>query len=168
MNTRLGAGFAALLAGTALLAGCSSTAGGDTPSSIKPLEFRLVTSSVDGACDVPALTTAGAGRACDTAGTITYELGSSLGTVTPTSVTSPTDQGSAHSVILELSTADSSTLGTVSGGAIGKNLAILLDGRVLSAPLVAAPITTSPLALAFGSASQAEQTAAAIKGAGTP
>jgi preprotein translocase subunit SecD len=168
MNTRLGIRSAALLAGIALLAGCSGTPGGDTPSSVKPLEFRLVTSSVDGTCDAPALTTDGAGRACDTAGTITYELGRSLGTVTPTSVTSPTDQASTHSVILELSTADTSTLGTVSGGAVGKKLAILLDGRVLSAPLVAAPITTSPLTLAFGSASQAAQTAAAIKGPETP
>ncbi|QNE45794.1 hypothetical protein F1C58_01955 [Glaciihabitans sp. INWT7] len=168
MNTRFGVRSGALFAGVLLLTGCTSAAGGDTPSSVKPLEFRLVTSSVDGACDARALTSHDPGTACNMAGTITYELGESLGAVTPTSVTSPTGQGSANSVVLELSTADTSTLGTVSGGAVGKKLAILLDGRVLSAPLVAAPITAGPLTLAFASASEAEQTAAALKGTETP
>lgn len=84
------------------------------------------------------------------------------------SVTLSKDQGSAHSVILVLNQADTSTLGNVSGDAIDKNLAIVLDGRVLSAPLVKAPITTSPLTLAFGSASEAKQTAADLSASATP
>ena len=67
-----------------------------------------------------------------------------------------------------LNQADTSTLGNVSGDAIDKNLAIVLDGRVLSAPLVKAPITTSPLTLAFGSASEAKQTAADLTASATP
>ena len=64
--------------------------------------------------------------------------------------------------------ADTDTLGNVSGKAIDKNLAILLDGRVLSAPLVKAPLTTSPLTLEFETASEAKQTAADLSASATP
>lgn len=77
------------------------------------------------------------------------------------------DQGSTHSVILELNKADIDTLGNVSGEAIHKNLAILLEGRVLSAPVVEAPITTSPLTLAFETASDAKQTATELRASAT-
>jgi preprotein translocase subunit SecD len=168
MNTRFVARFAVLAGVTVLLAGCSSTAAGAAGSSGKPLQLRLVTSSAEGACNAPALTSDGPSSACDRAGTTTYELGKSLGTITPTSVTLSKDRGSARSVILELNQADTSTLGKVSGDAIDKNLAIVLDGRVLTAPVVKAPITTSPLTLGFGSASEAKQTAADLSASATP
>jgi len=168
MNTRFITCFTALAAATVLLAGCSSTAAGGAGSPAKPLQLRLVTSSAEGTCSAPALTSDGPSSACDRAGTTTYELGKSLGTITPTSVTLSKDQGSAHSVLLVLNQADTSTLGKVSGDAIDKNLAIVLDGRVLSAPLVKAPITTSPLTLAFGSASEAKQSAADLSASVTP
>ncbi|MEO7123259.1 MAG: hypothetical protein ABI400_09150 [Lacisediminihabitans sp.] len=168
MNTRLVARFTVLAAVAVLLAGCSNTAGADASSSGKPLQLRLVTSSAQGTCTEPALNSDGPGKACDKAGTTTYELGKSLGTVTPTSVTLSKDQGQAHSVTLELSAADTSTLGAVSGKAINKNLAIVLDGRVLSAPLVKDAITTSTLNLAFDTASEAKQTAAELKASATP
>ena len=95
-------------------------------------------------------------------------LGKSLGTITPSSVVLAKDQGSAHSVILELNKADATTLGNVSGEAIDKHLAILLDGRILSAPLVKEPVTTSPLTLAFGTASEAKQVAAELSASATP
>jgi preprotein translocase subunit SecD len=167
MNTRFGVQFAVLAVVTVLLAGCSSTANAGVSATGKPLQLRLVISSVDGTCTAPALRSDGPASACNTAGTTTYELGKSLGTVTPTSVTLSADQGSAHSIILELNAADTSTLGKVSGDAIDKNLAIILDGRVLSAPLVKAPITSSPLTLAFGTASEAKQTAAELGASAT-
>lgn len=92
----------------------------------------------------------------------------SQSTVTPTSVVLSKDQGSAHSVIFELNTAEISTLSTVSREAIDKQLAILLDGRVFSAPLDKDPITTSPLTRAFGTASEAKQVAAEMRASATP
>lgn len=168
MNTWFVARFTILAAVALVLAGCSSTAAGGPSSLGQPLQLRLVTSSVEGPCTVPTLTSDGPASACDRAGTTTYELGKSLGTITPTSVKISNDQGSAHSVILEFNAADISTLGTVSSKAIDKNLAFVLDGRVLSAPLVKAPILTSPLALAFGTASEAKQTAAELTSSATP
>ena len=168
MNTRFVARFAILASVAILLAGCNSTPGGDTGSSGQPLQLRLVTSSADGPCTLPALTSDGPASACDKAGTTTYALGKTLGAVTPTSVTLSKDQGPAHSVILELNAADTSTLGRVTSKAIDKYLAIVLNGRVLSAPLVKAPILTSPLTLAFGTASEAKQTAAELSASGTP
>ena len=151
-----------------LLAGCSSRATSNNSSPGKSLQLRLVTSTVDGPCTLPAISSDTPASACNMAGTTTYKLGKSLGTITPTSVTLAEDQGSAHSIILRLNKADTSTLGTVSGEAIDKNLAIVLDGRVLSAPLVKSPITTSPLTLAFATASEAKQTAADLTTSATP
>jgi preprotein translocase subunit SecD len=167
MNTRFIAHCTVLAAVAVLLGGCSSTATGDASSSGKPLQLRLVTSSAQGTCSAPALTSDGPASACDSAGTTTYELGKSLGTITPTSVTLSKDQESTHSVTLELNKADTDTLGNVSSKAIDKNLAILLDGRVLSAPTVKAPITTSPLTLAFETASEAKQTATELRASAT-
>lgn len=163
MNPRIAVHVAVLATVSVLLAGCSGPADGDAHAAGKPLQLRLVSSTVDGTCTAPALTSDGPASACNTAGTTTYELGKSLGTVTPTSVTLSADQGSANSIILELNAADTSTLGKVTGDAIDKNLAIILDGRVLSAPLVKTPITSSPLTLAFGTASEAKQTAAKLR-----
>lgn len=168
MNTRFVARFAILASVAILLAGCSSTARGDTSSPGQPLQLRLVTSSVEGACTLPGLKSDGPGSGCDSAGTITYELGKSLGTITPTAVTLSKDQGSAHSVVLELNAADAGTFGDATGKAIDKNLAIVLDGRVLAAPLVKAPITTGPLTLAFGTASEAKHAAAELSAPAAP
>jgi preprotein translocase subunit SecD len=168
MNTRLVASFAVLAAVVTLLAGCSSTATGATSTPGKPLQLRLVISSVEGTCSAPALTSDGPASACDRAGTTTYELAKSLGVVTPTSVALRKDQGSANSVTLELNTADTGTFADVSRKAIDKYLAIVLDGRVLSAPLVKDPITTSEVTLSFGTASEAKQVAAELSASATP
>ena len=168
MNTRLVAHLAVLAAVATLLAGCSSTATGDTSSPGVPLQLRLVISSVEGTCSAPALSSEGPASACDRAGTTTYELAKSLGVVTPTSVAFPENEGSTNSVILELNKVDTGTLGDVSRGAIDKHLAIVLDGRVLSAPLVKDSITTSKLTLAFGTASEAKQVAAELGASATP
>jgi len=56
----------------------------------------------------------------------------------------------------------------VSGKAIHKQPVALLDGQVLSVPLVEDPITTGPLTLAFGAASQAKQVAAELSASATP
>ena len=168
MNPRFLIRFAILATVSVLLAGCSSPADVDANAEGKPLQLRLVTSSVDGTCTALVLRSEGPASSCNKAGTTTYELGKLLGTVTPTSVTLSKDQGSAHSITLKLNTADMSTLGKVSGDAIDKKLAIVLDGRVLSAPLVKAPITDSPLNLAFGTASEAKQTAVELRKSTTP
>jgi preprotein translocase subunit SecD len=173
MRARSIARLAVLAAVVALLAGCSSAVsggnrtGGGNSSSGKQLQLRLVTSSAEGTCSAPALTLDGPSSACDRAGTTTYQLGESLGVITPISVVLPKDQGSAQSVILEFDKADTGTLAEVSRQAIEKHLAILLDGRVLSAPLVKNPITTDQVTHAFGPSSEAKQVAAELGASAT-
>ena len=168
MNARLIIGVGGLTAIAILLTGCSSLATGSTSSPGKPLQLRLVTSSLEGTCSAPALTSDAPASACDRAGTTTYVLGKSLGTVTPTSVSLSKDQGPAHSVILQLDNADISTVSNVSQEAIDKHLAILLNGRVLTAPLIMNSMTTSPLTLAFGTATEAKQAATELSTSATP
>jgi preprotein translocase subunit SecD len=168
MNIRLVARFAVLAAVATLLAGCSGTAAGATSTPGKPLQLRLVISSVEGTCSAPALSSDSPASACDRAGTTTYELAKSLGVVTPTSVALSKDQGSANSVTLELNKADTGTFANGSRKAMDKYLAIVLDGRVLSASLVKDPITTSEVTLAFGTASEAKQVAAELSASATP
>lgn len=148
----------AVVAVASIAAGCSA-ADGDDGSPIPPLQLRIVTSSAYGPCSAPPLTSDGPGSACDRAGTTTYELAESLGVVTPTSV-SRDDQGTGQTVGAEFDTADTSTLGDVTGAAVEKQLAVLLDGTVLSAPVVKAPITEGTVAFAGGTAAEAAQLAA--------
>jgi len=75
--------------------------------------------------------------------------------VTPTSVTLD-GQGSGQTVVVGFDKADASKLGDVTREALEKQLAILLDGKVLSAPVVKAPLTTGKVAFAFGTATEAE------------
>ena len=151
-----------------LLTGCSTTTAGDTNSPGKPLQLRLVISSVDGPCPAPVLTKVDAAPACDQAGTTTYELGQVLGEITPDSVTLSEDQGSTNAVTLDLNDADAETLSAASSKALDKNLAMVLDGRVLSAPLVKDTLTRSSLTLMFATASEAEQAVADLSASTTP
>jgi preprotein translocase subunit SecD len=104
-----------------------------------------------------------AASACDREGATTYELGPSLGSITPTSVTLSKDQQPARSIVLEFDESDAETLGKVSQQAVDKQLAILFEGRVLSAPLVREPITDGRFMMAFGSSSQAQKITKALK-----
>jgi preprotein translocase subunit SecD len=153
---------AVLVGVVALLAGCSGGPSGGSNPPGKPLQLRLVTSSVQGSCSAAALTSDGQASACDRDGTTTYGLSKSLGSLRPTSVVLSEDQGSANSIVLELDKADARTLGDASRQALGERLAILLDGRVLSAPQVDAVITSGRIAIECGSASEAKQVAAAL------
>ena len=77
--------------------------------------------------------------------------------MTPTSVTR--DGQERQTVRAEFDKADASKLGDVTGKALEKQLAILLDGKVLSAPVVKAPLTTGNVSFAFGTAAEAEKVA---------
>lgn len=97
---------------------------------------------------------------------MTYELAESLGVVTPTSV-SRDGQGTGQTVVAEFDTADARMLGDVSGAAVEKQLAVLLGGQVLSAPVVKEPITAGRAAFAFGTAAEAAQVAAELGASAT-
>jgi len=86
--------------------------------------------------------------------------------VTPTSVTLD-GQGAGQTVDAEFDKADASKLGDVTGKAVEKQLAILLDGKVLSAPVVKEPLTGGKVAFAFGTASEAEQVVAELGASAT-
>ena len=66
-------------------------------------------------------------------------------------------QGNGQAVAVEFTRADADTLRDVTGKAIDKQLALLLDGKVLSAATVEAPITARMVMFAFGTASAANQ-----------
>jgi len=93
-------------------------------------------------------------------------LGESLGVVTPTSVTR--DGQERQTVVAEFDKADASRLGDVTGKALEKQLAILLDGKVISAPVVKEPLTTGKVAFAFGTAAEAEKVATELGASPTP
>ena len=99
-------------------------------------------------------------------GTTTYELAESLGVVTPTSVVRE-GQGEGQSVVVEFDEADAKTLADVTGKAIGQNLALLINGKVFSAPAVQAPITTGEINFGFGTASDADRVAALLGASAT-
>jgi preprotein translocase subunit SecD len=130
---------------------------------MRPLQLRLVTSSSVGTCSAPPLTTDGPGSACDRAGITTYVLGESLGTVTPASVTS---QGSG--VDVEMDKVGAGTMRGVTTSAVDKQVAILLDGKVLSAPVVKEPVTTSSMELALATSAEADAVAAELQRTMTP
>ncbi|WP_104198923.1 hypothetical protein [Cryobacterium sp. Y29] len=69
---------------------------------------------------------------------------------------------------LDLNDTDAETLSAASSKALNKNLAMVLDGRVLSAPLVKDPLTSSPLTLMFATATEAKKAAADLSAATTP
>jgi len=155
--------LALLVSIAAIAAGCAAADGAEGPggSMAPPLQLRRVTSSATGPCSAPPLTADGPGTTCDIEGATTYELAETLGVVTPTSVVRES-QGGGLTLVVEFDDADTKTLEDVSGQAIGEELAILLDGKVLSAPTVQAPITTSPITFGFGTASDADRVAALL------
>jgi preprotein translocase subunit SecD len=163
MNSRQVSRRAAILATVGVLAACGSPSGTSTPS----LQFRLVTSSADGPCAVPALVTDGPGSACGEAGTTTYQVGASLGTITPTAVTRP---GVAGGLALDLGfdQAGSAKLGELTGKAIGKQMALLVDGRVLGASRVMDAITTGTVRLSVATSAEASQIAALLHASPSP
>jgi hypothetical protein len=140
-------------------------AGGNGPTSTShaTLQLRLVTSTSGGPCSDPPLTSDGPGRACDRTGGFAYELGPTLGEVTPTTAT-PTETQGAAQVTIALDQADSATLDHVTRSAVGRRLAILLDGRVIMASIVVDPITGGQFALGTATSAEAQQLAAALNG----
>jgi hypothetical protein len=152
-----------LVAVVAVVGGCSA-AKGDGDSRTPQLQLRIVTSSTEGPCSAPTLTSAGPGSACDRAGTTTYKLAKSLGVVTPRSVRR---DAQGESVEADFDKADATRFGDVTGEAVEKQLAVLLDGRVLSATVVKEPITSGKVTFALGTASEAKKVAAEL-GAATP
>jgi preprotein translocase subunit SecD len=168
MPVRSSARLAGLVAVASIVAGCGASDGdGGSPTAHPQLQLRLVTSTTQGPCSAAPLTSDAAGSACDLSGTASYELGESLGVVTPTSVTRG-GQGSGQTVVVELDKAGAATLAEVTRQALDKQLAILLDGSVLSAPLVKEPITAGVVELAPGTAAEAEQVAAQLGASATP
>ncbi|MHB1490528.1 MAG: SecDF P1 head subdomain-containing protein [Cellulomonas sp.] len=110
---------------------------------------------------MPPLTSDGPGSACDEPGTTTYQVGVSLGTITPTAVTRPGTAGGL-TLDLEFDQAGSAKLGELTGKAIGKQLAVLVDGRVLGAPHVVDVITTGTVRLSLATSAEASQVAALL------
>ncbi|WP_426593361.1 SecDF P1 head subdomain-containing protein [Cellulomonas sp. McL0617] len=167
MRTQSFARLAVLVSAALMVTGCAADdADGHDGSTAPPLQLRLVTSTEAGACTAPPLTADGPGTACDLEGTTTYELAESLGVVTPTAVTRDAPAG-AHAVGVEFDKADATTLKEVTSKAINEELALLLNGKVLSAATVHDPITTGTFIFGFGNASDADRAAALLGASST-
>ena len=162
MRTWSGSRVVVLVAAVLLAAGCGG-ASGHGRSAMHQLQLRLVTSSSAGTCSAPPLTTDGPGSACDREGTTTYVLGKSLGTVTPTSVSTQ-----SHGVDIQMDKAGIDTMREVTTSAVDKQIAILLDGKVLAAPVVHEPLTTSSFELALATPAEAATVATELRGTATP
>lgn len=147
----------------ALLAGCSSPGTVQASPTGDSLQVRLVMSSDDGDCTASSLDQDGAGDACDRTGTTTYHLAQALGEITPSSVKTAGKGPSTNSIALTFDEGDKKTLADVTRKALHKQMAILLNGRVVAAPQVMAPITTGKLSLVFESASEAHEVATKLR-----
>ena len=162
MRTQSFARLAVLVSTALVVTGCAADGTQKHESSSAPtLQLRLVTSSEAGPCTAPPLTADGPGTACDLNGTTTYDLADSLGVVTPTSVTRD-GQGSAQTVGVEFDEADAKTLSDATGKALNDKLALLVNGKVLSAAAVMAPITNGEFIFGFGKALDADRVAALL------
>ena len=183
MPVRSAAWPVVLVAATLLLGGCGSVGGtsaassaasisgatsGSAATSSLPasaqatLQLRLVESSTDGPCSEPPLASSAPGSACGVSGTTTYQVGASLGEVTPTAVTAWTGAGDAAGRVFDMEFDDSgkAKLADVTRGAEGNDLAILVAGQVLSAAHVMAPITGGRFRLATTTPDEAATVAA--------
>lgn len=100
-------------------------------------------------------------------GATTYEVGESLGEVTPTAATLIDGQGSGQGIAVEFDETDAALLGHLTGEAVDEQLALLLEGRVISAARVVDPITGGNLVLAMQTPAEAEQVVATLGAAAT-
>jgi len=166
MPARSSAHLVVFVAAATLLAGCGSASGNSaasgSPTPTATLQLRLVTSSTDGPCSEPPLTSDAPGSACGQSGTTTSQVGESLGEVTPTAVTYPGGQAARQVFTFEFDQAGSVKLGDVTREAVGEQVAVLVDGRVFSAPRVMNPITNGQLELVTTTPAEAKQVAAAL------
>jgi preprotein translocase subunit SecD len=171
MRTRSAARVVGLGTAAALLAGCGSASGisavSGSPTPTLTLELRLVDSSTDGPCSEPPLTSGAPGSACGESGTTTYQVGASLGEVTPTAVTYTGGLSARQVFRMEFDDAGRVTLADVTRSAVGKELAILVEGKVLSAAHVIDPITGGQFELTTTTPAETEKAAAALHASAT-
>lgn len=135
-----------------------------TTDHLAALDLRLVTSSRSGECTAPALTTDAPGTACDLGATTTYELGESLGHVTPASVQLGGGQPAGATVTLTFEGTDQATFAAVTDDAIGQQLAMLADGTVLLAAQVMSPIPGGSMVLSADTPATASAIVAVLTG----
>jgi preprotein translocase subunit SecD len=94
-------------------------------------------------------------------------VGASLAEVTPTAVTYTGGQAARQVFRIEFDDAGRVTLADVTRGAVGKELAILVDGQVLSSAHVIDPITGGQFELTTTTPAETEKVAAALHASAT-
>ncbi|GAA1258550.1 hypothetical protein GCM10009657_37210 [Oryzihumus leptocrescens] len=137
------------------------TDGAGSGSPAAQLELRLLTSVEDGPCSGPPLTSPGPGRACALSGSETYDLGPALAGVAPIRAEIH-DDPLGQVLVVWLDGSDRPRLADVTRRAVGRRLAVLVQGRVLVAPEVQRPITEGQMALAVPTRLVAAQVAGAL------
>ncbi|HET7661645.1 MAG TPA: hypothetical protein VFK66_14740 [Oryzihumus sp.] len=154
---------AVLAVAVALLAtACGPGAdGAGSGSPTAHLELRLLTSAAAGPCSRPPLTSAGPGRACAMSGSGTYDLGPALAAVAPTRAEIH-DDPVGPVLVVWLDGSGRQRLADVTRQAVGRRLAVLVQGRVLVAPEVQRPVTEGRMVLAVPTRLVAAQVAGAL------
>ncbi|KXP04997.1 hypothetical protein AXK60_12560 [Tsukamurella pseudospumae] len=136
------------------LSACQGTAAGDPAPAPQVPQIRLVTNATPttpNQCPSGVPDGAVAARMCNSAGDTLYELQPSVthSPVKRASAGVPQNQGQ-WVVNVELSDADAKAFTELTARNVGKQVAIALGGRVLSAPAINSPITGGQVQLSGG------------------
>lgn len=126
-----------------------------------PLDLRLVTSVAPGTCTADPLRSDAGGNACDESGSTTFALGPLLATVVPKTVTDHSS-GAKPSVAMTFGPTDTATLSDLTATTVNKQVAVLLDGKVIAAPVLKAPITNGQVTFTYATVAQAQSVASAL------
>jgi hypothetical protein len=130
---RIGLLLVALLA-----SGCGHEAARVSSETALPtMQVRSLVSESEGACTAPPLLTDAAGTACSADGRWSYALGPSLADLQPLSARFGTDQlGTETFIDVHLDRASEERFARVSGDSIGRRVAVLFEGRVVTSPVI--------------------------------
>lgn len=120
-----------------LVAGCGRQASPVASTVLPSLQLRHVVSEAEGACTAPPLLTDAAGTSCSFDGRWSYALGPSLADLQPVSARFGSDPlGLETNLEVRLDRAGVERFADVSGDSIGRRVAVLFDGRVVTAPVI--------------------------------
>lgn len=155
-GTRIATTAAALTATLAVTAACGrpGDAGQESPASPAPaapvLQLRLVTSAEpvgERPCPTAGPAPSAPAELCERTGPMLFRLGRSVAHA-PVRAAGADQSGGRWVVNIQLTDEDGAALATATSGNVGKQLAMVVDARVLSAPIIADPIRNGAIQLA--------------------
>lgn len=139
---RLSAAVASL-GGLAVSTGCGGSIGGEAVATAQPLQIRIV-QAVDPVgsrtCATAALDVPATGDLCDREGRNWYRLAPSVTRSTVENATATQSNGQ-WVVVFELNDEDGRAFADLTTNNVGRQVALVVGSRVVSAPAVSSPVT---------------------------